>query len=52
MNYLVLVSSNLALPLTNWTALATNTFGPGGAFNFTNGLNPASPQQFYRLKLP
>ena len=52
MNCLVLMSSNLALPLANWTVLATNTFGPGGGFNFTNPLNPASPQQFYRLKLP
>ena len=52
MNYLVLMSTNLALPLANWTVLATNTFGPGGGFNFTIGLNPASPQQFYRLKLP
>jgi fibronectin type 3 domain-containing protein len=52
MNCLVLMSSNLASPLANWTVLATNIFGPGGGFNFTNPLNPASPQQFYRLKLP
>lgn len=52
MNYLVFMSSNLALPLSNWTVLATNTFGPGGGFSFTNPLNSVSPQQFYWLKLP
>jgi fibronectin type 3 domain-containing protein len=52
MNYLILTSTNLTLPLANWTELATNTFGPGGGFNFTNPLNPARPQQFFRLTLP
>jgi hypothetical protein len=52
MNYLVLVSSNLMLPSSNWTVLATNKFGSGGGFSFTNGLNPDSPEQFYWLKLP
>ena len=52
MNYLVLVSSNLMLPSSNWTILATNKFGSGGGFSFTNGLNPDSPEQFYWLKLP
>jgi fibronectin type 3 domain-containing protein len=52
MNYLMLTSSNLTSPLTNWSVLATNTFGPGGGFNTTNPLNPDSPQQFYRIKIP
>jgi fibronectin type 3 domain-containing protein len=52
MNYLVLVSTNLILPLTNWTVLATNVFDLGGGFNFTNSLNLANPQQFYRIMLP
>ncbi len=52
MNYLVLMSSNLILPFTNWTVVATNAFGPGGGFNFTNTLNPVSSQQYYLLELP
>jgi hypothetical protein len=51
-NYLVLTTTNLALPLTNWTILATNQFGAGGGFNFTNPLNPNSPLNFYLLRLP
>lgn len=52
MNYLVLSTTNLSLPPINWSVLATNTFGPGGVFNFTNTMDPANPQQFYQLQLP
>jgi hypothetical protein len=51
-NYSVLTSTNLALPLANWTAIATNQFGPGGAVNFTNPLNPNLPQTYFRLRVP
>jgi len=51
-NYLVLTSTNLALPLTNWTILSTNPFGSGGSVNVTNPLNSNSPQIYYRLRLP
>jgi len=51
-NYYVLAATNVALPRTNWTVLATNQFGPGGNVNFTNPFNPNAPQWFYLLKLP
>jgi hypothetical protein len=51
-NYSVLTATNLALPLINWSAIATNQFGPGGAVNFTNPLNPGSPATFFRLRVP
>jgi len=51
-NYLVLTSTNLASPLTNWTILSTNPFGPDGSVNVTNPLNTNSAQSFYRLRLP
>ena len=35
-NYYLLVSTNLATPLTNWTRLLTNQFDNNGNFNFTN----------------
>ena len=48
-NYELLMSTNVALALTNWTAIATNTFDSNGHFNLTNGINPDEPQQFYIL---
>jgi alpha-galactosidase len=49
--YYVLTSTNVSLPLSNWTVIATNTFDGGGNFNFTNSPNPPAPQTFYLLKL-
>jgi hypothetical protein len=49
--YYVLTSTNLSLPLSNWTTTATNTFDGAGNFNFTNSPNPNTPRTFYLLKL-
>ena len=49
--YYVLASTNVALPLTNWSIVATNSFDASGHFNFTNPANSAMPQTFYLLKL-
>jgi hypothetical protein len=47
----VLASTNLGLPLANWTVLSTNAFDAGGNFSFTNPLNPnAAAQEFYILE--
>lgn len=50
-NFVVVASTNLAMPLTNWTSLATNST-PTGIFNFadTNGVGLTNnwPQRFYR----
>jgi len=50
LTYGVLTTTNLALPLVNWTPLATNAFGAGGSFNWTNALDPAKPQSFYIIR--
>jgi hypothetical protein len=50
--YYVLTSTDVATPLSSWTSIATNTFGPGGAFSVTNAIAPGTPKQFYLLKLP
>jgi glucuronoarabinoxylan endo-1,4-beta-xylanase len=50
--FYTLASTNLALPLTNWTILATNQFGPGGGFNVTNTVDSGMPKQFFILRLP
>ena len=51
-NYVVLTSTNLTIPLTNWLALTTNTFDGSGQFRYTNNVNPAKPRQFFIFKLP
>jgi autotransporter-associated beta strand protein len=51
-NYSVVTTSNLTVKLTNWTLLATNQFGAGGNFSFTNIISPAKPQLFFRLRVP
>ena len=48
--YRVLASTNVILPLTNWTPILTNVFGSDGSFSFTNNIN--LPQRFFRLAVP
>ncbi len=50
--YYVLTTTNLTLPLTNWTSIATNQFDSLGGFIFTNAAQTNAPQLFYLLKLP
>ncbi len=51
-SYYILVSTNLAAPLANWTRLLTNQFDGSGNFNFTNTINPGNAPSFYLLQLP
>jgi hypothetical protein len=51
-NYAVLTATNVTLPASNWVSLLTNQFGAGGQFVFTNGINPANPQRYFRLRTP
>ncbi len=48
--YYVLTTTNLALPITNWTVLSTNGFDSFGDFSFTNTAS-AGPQQYFLLRL-
>ncbi|HTX20940.1 MAG TPA: hypothetical protein VMD27_03620, partial [Candidatus Aquilonibacter sp.] len=48
--YYVLGSTNLALPLADWTAIATNAFDASGNFNLTNPMDANQPQWFYLLQ--
>ena len=48
----VLMGTNIVLPLSNWTRVASNQFDSLGCFLFTNPMNPALLQQYYRLQLP
>jgi hypothetical protein len=49
--YYLLASTNLSLPATNWTVVATNSFDANGGFNFTNAMDPGQPQEFFQLQL-
>ena len=51
-NFYLLTSTNLALPMSNWTRLLTNQFDVGGNFNFTNAINSNFTQSFYLLQIP
>jgi fibronectin-binding autotransporter adhesin len=48
--YSVLTATNLTTSLTNWTAVATNTYDATGAFNVTNAINPNVRNQFFIIK--
>jgi autotransporter-associated beta strand protein len=50
--YYVLTATNLVLPWPNWNPFATNQFDSAGYFNLTNPIDPAMPQQFFRLSVP
>ncbi|MGP8199264.1 MAG: beta strand repeat-containing protein [Limisphaerales bacterium] len=47
--YYVLASTNLTLPVTNWTAIATNVLSGDGNFTLiiTNVVDASIPQEFY-----
>ena len=49
--YLVLASTNLLLPRTDWTRLSTNSFNGSGNCIFTNPITPNKPALFYLLQL-
>ncbi len=49
--YLVLTATNLAMPMDQWTVIATNTFDASGNFNFSLPVNPSQAQKYYRIKL-
>jgi hypothetical protein len=48
--YYVLASTNLAMPWTNWPAIATNSFDGIGCSRFTNWPGANVPRRFYRLQ--
>jgi hypothetical protein len=47
----IISSSNLALPLNQWTVLVTNSFDASGSLSFTNAIALNVPQTFYALRL-
>lgn len=52
LTFTVLATTNVALPLSNWTVLGPTTESPAGQFTFTHTNAPAFPQRYYRLRWP
>jgi hypothetical protein len=52
LEYYVLSSTNVALPVIQWNRVATNSFDPTGNFIFTNLIDLDKPTEFFRLQLP
>ncbi len=52
--YIVLTSTNLALPLSQWTRFATNILNANGSFSITvtNAVSAELPHRFYILETP
>jgi hypothetical protein len=50
--YNVLTSTNVALPLNQWTPIATNSFDGSGNFIFTNLVSTNVTQQYFLLQIP
>ena len=48
----MLASTNLALPLSNWTAMGGVTEASPGQFQFTDPQATNIPGRFYRLRTP
>jgi hypothetical protein len=48
----MLTTTNLLLPLTNWTPVATNHFDSTGHFILTNTAQTNASQEFYLLQSP
>jgi hypothetical protein len=49
--YYVLTTTNLGLPIAQWTVLSTNNFDGSGNFSFTNPVS-AALQQYFLLRVP
>lgn len=50
--FYVLTTTNLTLPRSSWTRIATNVFDGGGNFTFTNPVTAGNSQSYYILQLP
>jgi hypothetical protein len=48
----VLTSTDMTLPLTNWTAIGSGTEVSPGQFQFTDSQATNTPQRFYRISSP
>jgi hypothetical protein len=51
-SYVVLVSTNMLLPLSNWSVLSTQSYDLNGSLTFTNGIGPDANRYYILQALP
>jgi hypothetical protein len=51
LEYYVLSTTDVALPLSAWTRSATNRFDASGSFSFTIPVDASAPQRFFALQV-
>jgi autotransporter-associated beta strand protein len=51
-SFTVLTSTNVALPLSNWTSVLTGAFDGSGNFSGSVPVDPSLPRQFFLLQMP
>jgi autotransporter-associated beta strand protein len=49
-HYVVLSSTNISLPLSNWTSVVTNPFNSDGTFDYSSPIVPGVPRQFIEVE--
>jgi autotransporter-associated beta strand protein len=49
--WVVLTSTNIALPFSSWTPVVTNSFTQGGTFDYTNPIVTTTPKLFFEVKV-
>lgn len=50
--FILMMTTNLAQPVTLWTPIRTNNFNGAGAFSLTNFYDLNLPRQFFQLLVP
>lgn len=50
--YTVTTTTNLNVPVIQWTQVGSGTMNSGGNYHFSTPLDPVAPQRHYRLELP
>jgi hypothetical protein len=48
----IMASTNIALPSSQWTPVATKLFDGSGSFRYTNAINADLPARYFRIALP
>jgi len=49
-HYVVLTSTDVSTPLSNWTPVVTNSFNPDGTFDYASPIVPGTARQFIDIK--
>jgi autotransporter-associated beta strand protein len=51
-NYVVVATTNITVPRTNWTRIATNSFDGSGNFSYSTPIDTTKPVRFFSILIP